>query len=185
MLDIGKTNGDGGSSDLPLPLKMIIYKVTNLINNKVYIGKTQNGLNERKKRHLSDARANKYNMVFHKALRKYNVDDFVWEILDTVMFSDLLTDLEKFYIKKYNSKIPNGYNMTDGSGGGWGEGRIQWNKGKKNCYTKEHLLKISERMSGEKHWGYGKQRSEETKQKIRESINKYNRNKLAVTVERI
>lgn len=97
--------------------KLIIYKVTNLVNNKIYIGKTILGLNRRMRAHYHEAEKRSYKMVFHDALRKYGKDNFVWEILDTVMLSDLLLDLEKFYIAKYNSKIPNGYNMTDGGDG--------------------------------------------------------------------
>ena len=119
---------------------MLIYKVTNLVNNKVYIGKTISGLRKRKNKHLSDSRNKLYKCVFHDAIRKYGEDSFVWEILDRVMFSDLLIDSEKFYIKKYNCKIPNGYNMTDG-----GEGICGFS------HTEETKRKISKAHVGKKH----------------------------------
>jgi len=96
---------------------VIIYKVTNLVNNKIYIGKTVKKLNRRKKEHMVDSRGKKYNSVFHAAIRKYGPGNFCWEVLDEVMFSDLLLDLERFYIKKYRSMVPFGYNICSGGEG--------------------------------------------------------------------
>jgi hypothetical protein len=56
---------------------MIIYKVTNLKNNKVYIGQTIHSMLYRKRQHLKDCyRKNYYNNVFHNALKKYSYHDF-------------------------------------------------------------------------------------------------------------
>lgn len=56
---------------------MIIYKVTNLKNNKVYIGQTIHSMLYRKRQHLKDCyRKNYYNNVFHNALKKYSSHDF-------------------------------------------------------------------------------------------------------------
>lgn len=55
---------------------MIIYKVTNLKNNKVYIGQTQKTLLERKNRHYLDARTKKDNNYFHNALNNNDLDIF-------------------------------------------------------------------------------------------------------------
>jgi len=98
---------------------MIIYKVTCLETNKIYIGKTVGQLSRRMSHHYWEAR-NGGNSYFHNALMKYDRDSFVWEVLDTVMFSDLLFDLEKFYIAKYNCMSPNGYNLTAGGEGATG-----------------------------------------------------------------
>lgn len=53
---------------------MIIYKVTNKINNKVYIGQTVHTLNYRMAQHYKDARRDNY--YFHNALNKYRRYDF-------------------------------------------------------------------------------------------------------------
>ncbi len=150
---------------------MIIYKVTNLINNKIYIGKTVNTLEYRKKQHLSDAKYKRHKMLLHRAIMKYGSENFVWEALDTVMFSDLLLDLEKFYIKKYNCKHPNGYNLTDGGEGICG-----------HKFSEESRKKMSLAQKGIKSHMFGKPMNQDTKNKIsiskmghpvsQESINK-------------
>lgn len=57
---------------------MIIYKVTNKINNKIYIGQTINSLEHRRKQHEKDCRRNKYyNNRFYNALIKYGFDNFI------------------------------------------------------------------------------------------------------------
>lgn len=53
---------------------MIIYKVTNKVNNKVYIGQTVNSIDYRMKQHYKDTKRDNY--YFHNALRKYKVEDF-------------------------------------------------------------------------------------------------------------
>lgn len=92
-----------------------IYKFTNKINNKSYIGQSIN-IEERKKKHISASyypQSNTYNTVFHQAIRKYGIDSFDFKIL-TICKVEELDSLEKYYIEKYNSIVPNGYNMTPG-----------------------------------------------------------------------
>lgn len=97
---------------------MIIYKVTNKVNGKSYIGKTSN-LRLRRNNHFHEAFSNKYpNNYFHNALRKYGKKDFKWNVLCECkkMEVDLL---EKEYIKKYGTHYTrNGYNLTWGGDGG-------------------------------------------------------------------
>jgi len=96
---------------------MIIYKVENKINGKIYIGQTTTSLNDRMKRHYKDMRHGS-DVYFHRALRKYDKNDFEWSIIDSANSIDELNELEIMYIKKYNSFIDwdgcNGYNMTEG-----------------------------------------------------------------------
>lgn len=98
-------------------MKNIVYKVTNLKNNKIYIGITQNNLAIRKSEHYREARYNeKWGKFtkFHNALLKYKEEDFLWEIQDdTANNKEELFEKEKYYIKKYNS-FENGYNCTIG-----------------------------------------------------------------------
>ena len=53
---------------------MIIYKITNLINNKIYIGRTINTIGERFKRHMYDCKSR--NSLFCRALKKYGKDNY-------------------------------------------------------------------------------------------------------------
>lgn len=91
---------------------MIIYKATNKINGKCYIGQTRHSLQYRKIRHLSAARKGA-TTHFYRAIRKYGEDNFEWEIICSTNDADRLNELETFYITKYDS-IKHGYNMIDG-----------------------------------------------------------------------
>ena len=96
---------------------MIIYKVTNKINGKIYIGQTILSLKRRKNIHYSSAKKSLYKSVFHFALLKYKKQDFIWKILRKCNTKKELDRLEKYYIRKLKTKIPNGYNLTDGGEG--------------------------------------------------------------------
>lgn len=94
----------------------VIYKATNMVNGKVYIGLTTQGLKVRKRRHRGDALSGKSNLVFHIAIRKYGWDNFKWEIIDTAERADELNDKEVYWISYYDS-YRNGYNSTLGGEG--------------------------------------------------------------------
>jgi hypothetical protein len=100
----------------------IIYKVTNLINSKVYIGKTERGLEKRKQEHIKFALKINENFYshFHFSIKKYGIDNFKWEIIDdTSITIQELNNKEKLYIEEYNSTNPLfGYNITIGGSGG-------------------------------------------------------------------
>lgn len=94
---------------------MIIYKATNLINNKVYIGQTINTLEYRKSQHLRDARLRPRNIYFHNAIHKYGEENFVFEVIDTANRIEELNDKEEYWIKFYNSTNEKyGYNLDSG-----------------------------------------------------------------------
>lgn len=98
-----------------------IYKVTNNINGKVYIGKTVETAEIRFEEHLREAYSQKqWNRPFHLALTKYGKENFSLEVLEEVPF-EKLNEKEIYYIKKYNSYIhfenSNGYNATLGGDG--------------------------------------------------------------------
>ena len=62
----------------------LVYKATNIINGKFYVGVTKNGLIARSKAHLDDAIRKTGNCwKFHNAIRKHGVDSFYWEVLET------------------------------------------------------------------------------------------------------
>lgn len=96
-----------------------IYKATNKINGKIYIGQTVD-FEKRKKEHELDRR-NK-NSIFHRAIDKYGIENFEWEIIDSFNSKYGSDYLERFYIELYKSYKPNGYNMTKG-----GDGGSMWN----------------------------------------------------------
>lgn len=91
---------------------MYIYKITNIQNNKVYIGQTINPIEKRWKRHQSDALNNVLNTHFARAIRKYGVDAFKIEEIDKASNQDELNQKEAYWIGKYNA-IEEGYNETD------------------------------------------------------------------------
>lgn len=95
----------------------IIYCYTNLINNKKYIGQTNN-LKRRIKQHRVDSYHNyddkRYNQIIHQAIRKYGIENFQIEVLEDNISDEQIDEKEQYYIKKYNTMAPNGYNMTEG-----------------------------------------------------------------------
>ena len=95
----------------------IIYCFTNKINNKKYIGQTINP-KQRYNAHKSNyqnSNNQEYNSLLHRAFRKYGFENFDYEILSKDIDDiDLLNKLEIFYITKFNTKVPNGYNVESG-----------------------------------------------------------------------
>ena len=97
----------------------IIYKYTNVINGKSYIGQTTDPI-QRHNEHLIDAKKGKTH--FHKALSKYGIENFEYTIIDTVN-ADNIFDLKKelnekeiYYIEYYDT-YKSGYNSTKGGDG--------------------------------------------------------------------
>lgn len=99
---------------------MIIYKATNLKNNKVYIGQTINSLEYRQNQHIKDCRrVNYYNNYFHNALIKYGISCWKWEVLEECNSIEQLNEREIYYIKFYDStNKEKGYNLKFGGQNG-------------------------------------------------------------------
>jgi group I intron endonuclease len=135
-----------------------IYKATNNINKKIYIGKTTYSLQTRKRRHIYDAKKESQ-LLFHRALRKYNFD-FSWEIIYIAQSKEELKEAEKSFIWLYmsNNNIF-GYNLTEG-----GEGLSGL------IFSDEHRRKIGDAHRGEKNYMYGKPYPEERKKLQREKL---------------
>jgi group I intron endonuclease len=92
-------------------MRGFIYKITNNINGKVYIGQTIQPIKERFYRHCARACSeDESNMAIHKAIRKYGKENFTLELLEE---TDNLNEREIYYISKYDS-FKNGYNSTKG-----------------------------------------------------------------------
>lgn len=92
-----------------------IYKITNKINNMVYIGSSINV--ERRWRQHKEASINEndhhYNYPLMKAFRKYGIDNFNFEIINTLSTLEEMIKEEYNQIIKENCIFPNGYNQTD------------------------------------------------------------------------
>lgn len=90
-----------------------IYKITNNINGKIYIGKTTRTIRERWKEHLEQTNYKK--SKFYNALNKYGIDNFTIEEIEECDDS-ILNEKEIYWINFYNS-YENGYNSTGGGDG--------------------------------------------------------------------
>ena len=124
-----------------------IYKITNKINGKIYIGQTI---------HLN-RRFNKYRGLrckgqpkLYRALVKYGIDSFTLEQFDTAP-EEQLDDLEIKYIAQFDSFM-NGYNCTTG--------------GKRCIISEATKVKMSDSHKGTRNHNFGKHLSDEQKQKL-------------------
>lgn len=89
-----------------------IYKITNKINNKIYIGQSID-IKRRWSEHKSRANekdTNCYNKPLYRSIRKYGIENFNFEIIEECKVEEL-NEKEKYYIQLFNSLIPNGYNI--------------------------------------------------------------------------
>lgn len=98
----------------------VIYKITNLINGKIYIGQTVVSEPQRWQAHIWNAYNNPTNDCIYlcNAIKKYGRKNFKREILEEIDNLDELNDKKIYYIQKYNSTNPEiGYNICIGGGG--------------------------------------------------------------------
>src|SRR5208282_1020547 len=133
----------------------IIYCAINKINGKIYFGYTTEELKRRIQKHMAKVNANS-TTHFHNAIRKYGFHNFIWKIIDHEENIEKLKILEKDYIYMFGTSFKKiGYNETEG-----GEGAV---------FNEEIRNKISNSLSREKGYWFGKKRSDETKKKMSES----------------
>jgi group I intron endonuclease len=95
---------------------MIIYKITNNINNKVYIGQTIESIKKRWSRHTWNCTIKRNAMAITSAIIKYGKENFIIEQIDIAKCIEELNEKEIYYIDLYNSMSPNGYNLATGGG---------------------------------------------------------------------
>jgi len=129
-----------------------IYKITNTVNGKSYIGQTRH---DAVKTRIRDHLTGRGNVIIKNAVEKYGHDAFTFEILHDGIIPEFLDDLEREAIGKFNTVAPHGYNLTDGGEGG--------------SPSEETRRKQSEAQKGEKNHAYGKNLSKEHRQKISEA----------------
>ena len=92
----------------------IIYKITNILNNKQYVGKTEHDPMKRWKEHLSAAR-NNVNMAISHAINKHGSENFKFEVIEECLPEDI-NKKESYWIGKLDT-FENGYNSTLGGEG--------------------------------------------------------------------
>lgn len=142
--------------------KSYIYKCTNLVNGKVYIGQSINPV-KRIKAHINSSAKDNY--LLHYAIQKYGVENFLFEIIRSEIPIEHIDNTEIQCIKEHNCKVPNGYNITEGGSGN--KGWIPTNETKE----KIRIANLGRRHSAEfkekcRLNNIGKKLSEETKKKI-------------------
>lgn len=132
-----------------------IYLRTNKINGKQYVGQTKDF--ERREYNWYNTNWEYAGKCINAAREKYGTENFTTDILKECSTQEESNKWEMYYIKELNTKVPNGYNLTDG-----GEGSI-------GCvFSDERKKRLSEIMKGENNHFFGKHHTEETKRKIAE-----------------
>ena len=153
-----------------------IYRITNLVNGKTYIG-------QHKYKDLNDKYMGSGKLI-KKAIEKYGRENFTKTILySNIQYKETANDVERFAIAKERVIGKAEYNLADGGGGSSGvhhteEARRKlseskkgnsWNKGKPK--SEEQKKKMSELRKGKSNTFWkGKHHTEETKKKMRESL---------------
>lgn len=138
---------------------MIIYKITNLVNFKVYIGKTKRTIEERFEEHILEVKYG-INRTFHNSIRKHGKKNFKIEKIFKCKSENQLNKMEIFFISKYKSdNIDFGYNMTKGGEGGLANEEVR-EKIRRTIIDNGICSGVNNPMYGRKH-------SEEAKLKIR------------------
>lgn len=165
----------------------VIYVRPNLINGKKYVGQATTKRFKARQTEWKCLTQEYAGPAINRARAKYGIDNFGFEILKECDDKEL-DFWEKYYIKELNTRVPYGYNLTDGGDGTTGythsaetkrkisEGHkglvhsqetrkklSEANKGKH--LSEETRKKMSETRKGEKHWNYGKHWSDEYKRK--------------------
>lgn len=124
-----------------------LYKITNQINNKIYIGITKLSVGERWEKHLKDSKNPLYPL--HRAIQKYGSDTFSLEVLLESKNREEISSKEEPTIQLLESHISkNGYNVAKGGYGG-DLGSIANEKRKKTManFSKEKKEDISRKIS--------------------------------------
>lgn len=95
----------------------VIYKITNKVNGKIYIGFTLIGLKARWRQHVYNARSNTKSYLY-SAMRKHGIEQFSVEIIESMVEESRIHEREIYWIAKLKSSIAKiGYNCTSGGDG--------------------------------------------------------------------
>jgi group I intron endonuclease len=131
-----------------------VYKITNLVNGKIYIGKTSD-VNARWKKHIKIAenKEEKAYQYIHRSINKYGAENFSIEKIEDNLTEPESFDREIFWIKILDSKNPDvGMNLTDG---GEGTSGLKWSENSR------------EKIRGSNNHNFGKTTPDDVKEKLR------------------
>lgn len=92
---------------------MIVYKITNLLTGKFYIGKTAQALEKRWIQHCTPRSGCRY---LSKSIRKYGKENFEIKVLTYCNNIEEMNHREQYYIRLFNTLAPDGYNLMTGGG---------------------------------------------------------------------
>jgi group I intron endonuclease len=146
-----------------------IYSITNLVNDKKYIGLTKN-INKRFRAHKKNLKNNNHhNRHLQYAWDKYGKEIFSFELIESNIPIDKIEEKEIYYIKTFDS-FHNGYNLTSGGEKSktFSEETIKRmiKSGKEKIFSREHKKHISESLKGKNNGMYGREHTPETKKQI-------------------
>ena len=160
----------------------VIYAITNIVNDKQYVGQAVIKL-KRWKDHKTSLNVGKHkNRYLQAAYDKYGKDAFVYTVLEILPTTLNLDEREQYWINKLNTVAPNGYNLNPTAGSARGfkhseETKLKWSeqrKGKKRSAEALQNLKDGWKKRGPvsdqakenmRKAQLGKKQSEETKAK--------------------
>lgn len=138
-----------------------IYVITCSVNGKQYVGQTKNTVALRWRYHIYRAKLDL--RVIYCAIRKYGINCFSVEEIDTAESLTELNTKEIFHVSRLNTLVPNGYNLTGG-----GEGKIiselTREKLSKTSFGRRHTQKAKDLISLA---NKGKKHTEETRKLMR------------------
>lgn len=154
---------------------MLIYKITNVLNGKIYIGKTSTSIEQRWKLHIRHALVERRSTRLCNAIRKYGVQSFTIEHICCPIKreNDILNGLERELIASHNSQLPEiGYNISAGGDGGFTQDMRDKSAASRrlNGITPEHIAAMRQ---GRINAGPRPPKTAEQKERIRLRVKQY------------
>ena len=126
-----------------------IYRITNIINGKTYVGKTGVSFGDRWDCHKAKLKSNSHdNKHLQRAWNKYGCDNFEFSILEIVSERNALDALERKYIQQYRN-INKCYNILDGGDGGFVLGSHLSDEAKRSIAEKNRQNMTGKKLSPE------------------------------------
>lgn len=134
--------------------KGFIYKITNKVNGKIYVGKTHTTIEKRWKSHVWTSKRATTNSILHHAIRKYGEECFELTLLDEAVAKESLNEKECFWIAQLNARDTSiGYNIARGGDGGVGGPMFKGHK-----HAKETRRQMSNSRRGINNSNFGNHR---------------------------
>ena len=149
---------------------MHIYKFTHIETGKCYIGQTIQDPNQRRLEHIADSRHTPKTYHFHNALRKYGIEAFTFEVIDSATTLEDLNRLEEKYVLLFDS-IDNGFNIRNP-----GDNKTHNIASIERMRESQHKAHARRKLLGTDTWTRkdggamkGKYQSKDTKEKMRDA----------------